>query len=284
MSSPEPQTPGRGARAAFEAAAASYDAHFEAGPGTPLLRLRVHELLRGLFPPGSRVLELNCGTGTDAIALARGGVHVMATDGAPRMISLVREKAYAEGLEAMISTQVLPLERLEDLVGTRFDGIFSNLGGLNCLADIRPLLHPLALLLPPGAPLALGLMGRFCLWETASSLASGDVGRALRRLRGSFPARVAERHFTVFYHSPGELRRRLGDAFVHERTLGLNILTPPPTSDRARRRLGRLLPLLEEADRLLSGIRPFHALGDHYVAVFRRTAAGASAGGLHPTA
>ena len=45
------------------------------------------ELLR-TFHPGQRVLEINCGTGIDAVSLGERGIRVLACDIAPRMIEL----------------------------------------------------------------------------------------------------------------------------------------------------------------------------------------------------
>ena len=46
-----------------------------------------------VFPPGARILEINCGTGNDAVFLARSGMHVTATDISPMMIEETKRKA-----------------------------------------------------------------------------------------------------------------------------------------------------------------------------------------------
>src|ERR1700683_5323588 len=51
--------------------------------------------LHSRFKSGARVLELNCGTGIDAIHLARRRVSVLACDISPRMIELARTEAMA---------------------------------------------------------------------------------------------------------------------------------------------------------------------------------------------
>src|SRR5439155_636698 len=50
-----------------------------------------HELDR-VFRPGQHILEINCGTGVDAIYLASRGVDVLACDSAPRMIEVARKR------------------------------------------------------------------------------------------------------------------------------------------------------------------------------------------------
>jgi ubiquinone/menaquinone biosynthesis C-methylase UbiE len=65
---------------AFDAIAQNYDRIFTHSILGKAQRLLVHEALRGYFRSGQRVLDLNCGTGEDAIHLASTGVSVVACD------------------------------------------------------------------------------------------------------------------------------------------------------------------------------------------------------------
>jgi SAM-dependent methyltransferase len=87
---------------AFDALAAEYDASFTATPLGTLLREAVWRRLDACFAPGDRVLELACGTGEDAVHLARRGVRVTAIDASPAMVETARRKVAAAGLEGMI--------------------------------------------------------------------------------------------------------------------------------------------------------------------------------------
>ena len=64
-----------------------------------------------LFQPGDQVLELGCGTGEDAIWLAKRGVRVLATDGSPAMLEATARKAQAEGVSELIETRRLDFTR-----------------------------------------------------------------------------------------------------------------------------------------------------------------------------
>ena len=57
--------------APFDGMAADYDRAFTASAVGKLMRSAVQRRLDVAFKPGERVLELNCGTGEDAIYLAR---------------------------------------------------------------------------------------------------------------------------------------------------------------------------------------------------------------------
>ncbi|MFN8472662.1 MAG: class I SAM-dependent methyltransferase [Anaerolineae bacterium] len=98
--------------APFDAAAATYDATFTETRLGRWLRDAVHAHLAALFPPGSRVLELGCGTGEDAVWLAQQEVNVVATDASTRMVEIARQKAAHAGVGDTISLGVL---RIEDL-------------------------------------------------------------------------------------------------------------------------------------------------------------------------
>ncbi len=54
-------------------------------------------------PPG-RALDLGCGTGTNAVALALRGWRVTGVDFAPRAVAMARRKAAAAGVDAAFHT------------------------------------------------------------------------------------------------------------------------------------------------------------------------------------
>src|SRR5438128_4624440 len=55
-----------------------------------------------VFRPGSRILELGCGTGRDAVALAQRGIRVDATDVSPAMIAATRARVLRENLSDLV--------------------------------------------------------------------------------------------------------------------------------------------------------------------------------------
>lgn len=63
--------------------------------------------------PGERVLEIGCGTGEAAVALARAGAVVTAVDLSPRMLDRTRQRLAAAGLSATLveaDGHALPVE------------------------------------------------------------------------------------------------------------------------------------------------------------------------------
>src|SRR5215471_7976723 len=62
------------------------------------------------FLSGQRVLELNCGTGIDALHLASRGVSVVACDISSRMIELARQRAAGSCFANLVDFHILPSE------------------------------------------------------------------------------------------------------------------------------------------------------------------------------
>jgi ubiquinone/menaquinone biosynthesis C-methylase UbiE len=256
---------------AFDALATRYDqlwTHTAAGRAQ---RHVVWKVLEDLFRPGDHILDLGCGTGEDALWLARRRLNVHAVDAAPRMIQQVRERAAAERLS--LETTVLPAEELRRLPGdTLFDGALADFGVLNCVEDVRALAMSLARLIRPGGKLVVVPMGRFCLWEALWYLSRLDPKRAFRRLRrGAVPTSLG---FAVFYRSVAETARAHQPWFLLERWSGAGLLAPPSYV----RLPEATVQGLARVDGWLGRWPLFRALADHRVLVFERTAAESPAG------
>ena len=63
------------------------------------------EMVERHVRPGSRILDIGCGAGREALGLARLGYRVVGIDVAPRMIEAARANAEREGLEIVFRVQ-----------------------------------------------------------------------------------------------------------------------------------------------------------------------------------
>ncbi|MDE3181169.1 MAG: methyltransferase domain-containing protein, partial [Acidobacteriota bacterium] len=189
--------------APFDYIAETYDETFTNSLIGRAQRDAVWRELDRCFLPGQRILELNCGTGVDAVHLAKRGVEVLACDAAPRMIEVARRRLTRLGIENLIELRVMATERIPGLEGADpFDGALSNFGGLNCVEDLRPVARNLGRLLRPGATALLCMLGRSAAWEIAWHLAQGKPRKAFRRFqRGGAIGRLAD-GVTVRVHYP----------------------------------------------------------------------------------
>jgi SAM-dependent methyltransferase len=256
----------------FDSMAADYDRSFSDTLIGTLMRRAVWRRLDACFRSGERVLELNCGTGEDAIYLGRRGVRVLATDIAPAMLDVTRGKVVQAGLERLVETQQLAIEDLrlsspQERIANQFDGALSNFGGLNCVADLAGVAAGLATCLRPGALALLCIMGPLVPWEWAWFLRRGQPGQAFRRLwRGG----VAWRGLTIRYPSPWELRRAFAPAFRLRRASAVGVLLPPSYAEGWAARHRRLLDHLNRWERRLEALPPLPWLADHYLLELER--------------
>ena len=258
-------------RHAFDAAAPYYDLAYENLEGIKRLRSITVQMFLHYFQPGRMLLELNCGTGTDAVFLAHQGIKVLATDLSPIMINEAQRKIESEGLREFIETQLLPFDALETLRGRLFDGAYSNLGGLNCTNDLDSIAASLSTLIRPRGYFIATVMPDFCLWETVAFVARFQWKRALRRRHPE--GSLASLHggtVRTYYHSPRKLFASFSLQFDLVETVGLNIFTPPPNSTQAYAALGRVMNLLEKLETMTAHLPMFSAMGDHFIMVLRR--------------
>lgn len=264
---------------AFDQIAADYDAAYGPEGNAVMGWMRQESLtfLKQTFPSGSSLLELGCGTGAEAVALARAGRCVIATDIAPRMAALTQAKAQAAGVGDRVQAIAMPASGAVALHPAQpFDGAYASFGGLNCEANLPAVGQALARLLKPDACFVTSIMGRTCLFEIAWYLAHLRPQRAFRRLRrGWQPAPVAGeegREVTVptRYLSVRDLNRAFGDDFAVEDVWALPLLLPPPYADRLFRQRWAVFSRVEPVERRLRHWWPWRHLGDHLVVVLRR--------------
>ena len=261
-------TGSRPPRAAFDAVAEAYDATMENNPVTARIRPVFWESLFRRFIPGDRVLELNCGTGTDAIKLAERGIHVTATDASPLMIEEARRKVVAHGLEKFITLRTMEFEALNALPDASFDGVFSNFGGLNCADRLPPVIEQVAAAVKPGRAFIACLLNRFSLWEMAGFAARGNLRQARRRFRSTpIGAAIGGRSVTIRYYSPQQVSGMMRPWFLTEEIYGLSIVSPSPNSRAFAEHHPALTERLLRLDARIRSLYPFCALGDHFTIV-----------------
>lgn len=254
----------------FDAVAATYDPTFTETAVGSAQRAQVALDLERRFHPGEHLLELNCGTGHDALALARRGIRVTAFDASPAMISVASEKLAASPELSNPQFGVLRNEDLRFISGC-FDGAFSNFAGLNCSRDWSDIASELQRLIKPGGHLLLCIMGRTCLWEIITSFLSYKPRRAIRRFFRFTTASIGGTPIEIYYPSVGEARKVLGNGFRLQSWRGIGAFVPPSYLNSVVQDRPRLLRLLQHLDMRLSGLPIIRNLADHVLLHFVRT-------------
>ena len=124
-------------RDAFDSVAADYDGPRGNNALIQDMRSEMWRTLDATFAPGSRLIDLGCGTGLDAVRMARVGHQVTATDWSQRMVERTRERAEREELANRVQAITVGAHELSRLDGqSQYDGAYSNLGALNCVPNL----------------------------------------------------------------------------------------------------------------------------------------------------
>lgn len=263
------------ALANFDSIAAHYDHLEAANPILQWMRQRVHRAALAAFHPQMRILEIGCGTGTDALFFARRGHHLVATEPSAEMLATARKKISHAGCAHYVDFMQIGAEQLQSLLEiygkNSFDGLFSNFGALNCVADLRGFAEASTQLLRPGGKMLLNIMPPVCPWEIVYFLLHLNVREALRRWRGrtekgGIAVRVGERYVQTYYHSCSSLKRTFSEGFEVMSQFGLGVLAPPPYLARNQ----KILRSLCWWDEKTSGLPPLRNMGDHMVMIFRK--------------
>jgi ubiquinone/menaquinone biosynthesis C-methylase UbiE len=260
--------------APFDVVAATYDDKFSSSAIGRAQRRSIWRKMDRTFEKGQRILEINCGTGIDAIHLADRGIEVMACDSAPGMIAVARRRLDSTSNRSLVDFRCLPTEQIALLVREGpYDGILSNFSGLNCVTDLKSAARDLAGLVKPGGKAVVCLFGRFCLWETSWYLAHGNFQKAFRRFRrkGIEATLAPGSAVTVHYVSVGELRRKFSPYFRLESWSGVGVAVPPPYLEALAVGFPRIFRFAENIDPLLGSCPGIRSLADHVVLTFERS-------------
>jgi ubiquinone/menaquinone biosynthesis C-methylase UbiE len=254
---------------AFDSLAERYDDLFTRSLIGRAQRDAVWKRAAEAFTPGDHVLELNCGTGEDALFLSRLGVVVTACDASEQMILQAIRRRELEAPHSEISFKVLPTEKIAELQApVMFDGVFSNFSGLNCVADLAEVAKQLSTCVRPGAPLLLCLSTRVCLWEIAWFLCHGEFNKAFRRCRGKATVSLGEFNVVVRYPSVRRLRGLFSPAFVLRSWTGIGVAVPPSYLEPWARKHPQRLNALRRLDRIICNWPGFRSIGDHVLLWF----------------
>lgn len=262
----------------FDEAAVSYDTIESHNSIFQWMRRRVHHAAAETFERGARLLEIGCGTGTDALFFARRGHQVIASDPSAGMLAVAKEKAALAGFAQQIEFKPVGAEQIENLLmeygRASFDGIFSNFGVLNCVADLRPFVSAASALLRPGGKILLNIMPPVCPWEFFYFLLKLQPSQALRRWRArsgtvGLSVRLGTRRVQTYYHSSIAVRKNFTPAFSLEQQFALGLFLPPPYLQKIMRQR-KLFELLLHGENEMTGWPLLRSWGDHVVLILQK--------------
>lgn len=190
--------------ASFDKAAVNYDTIFTNSEIGKLQRNLVYKQLSKQLDSVKDVLEINCGTGEDAIWLAKQNFKVTATDISHKMILEAKSKGNLENL----NFEVADINSIStSFPNNNFDLIFSNFGGLNCLSktELQEFFKNSGNLLSDKGIMILVIMPKNTIWEQFYFLAKAQFSNAFRRKKEFAIADVDGEKVPTYYYNPKDI-------------------------------------------------------------------------------
>jgi len=255
----------------FDHIATSYDAHFTRSVIGQLQRKRVWSYLEKITPQlkGLEILELNCGTGEDAILFSEKGFNIVATDVSEEMLKLTSQKANQFSMQNKITSHYLDLDSVDETVfDKKFDLIFSNFGGLNCInpESLQKLMLKIPKLLSPQGRFVAVIMPKLCLWESLYFLFKLKFLKAFRRWTSKdVKADLQGAIIKTWYYRPGQIKKWTKNDFECISTGPIGFALPPSYMENFLTKRPGFLRRLDRLEKKLSRYSILSGMADHYL-------------------
>ena len=258
-------------KADFDEAAAHYDSTFTHSIIGQLQRTLVYNQLQPLLTDKEirSILEINCGTGEDAIWLAGQNSKVTATDISNKMIAMAKAKQTHDDV-TFLQVDINDLSVF--FQNEKFDLIFSNFGGLNCLSEIQMELFfkNASQLLTKKGKLVLVIMPRNTLWEQGYFLFKGKLNSVFRRKKASVIANVDCEKVITYYYNPKEILTLADYYFDVKQQNPIGFFVPPSYMEPFFKNKPRFIAMLNAFEKKITSCRFLAKYADHYLIAFQK--------------
>jgi ubiquinone/menaquinone biosynthesis C-methylase UbiE len=255
----------------FDHIARSYDSLFTNSAIGQLQRAHVWGYIEKIIPElnGFDMLELNCGTGEDAMLFGDRGFSIVATDISEEMLKVTQQKVRQFSMQHRISSQYLDLDSFDEtFFNKKFDLIFSNFGGLNCINpdSFKNLLSKIPMALKPGGRFIGVIMPKVCLWESLYFLMKFSPSRAFRRLTDQeVVVNLNGVYMTTWYYSPAQIAEWSGQHFKQVNRKPVGIALPPSYLENFFSKRPKLLAMMNRLEHRFGSFSSLSSLSDHFL-------------------
>lgn len=256
----------------FDHIAKNYDIDFTHSEIGKLQRKSVYKYLEKL-PNKLNILELNCGTGEDAIWFASKGNTVLATDISEEMIKVA--KAKTKGIDN-IKIKQLDIKNVHVILSNpeisgekpQFDLIFSNFGGLNCLnkQELQDFFVSVSKLLSENGKIILVIMPKNTLWESLYFLLKGHFKNVFRRnTNKGINVNIEGKDVKTWYFNPSEIKKLGNESFKLVKTRPIGFFLPPSYLEKYFKKHKRFLSILDTLEKQINKFGFLARFSDHYL-------------------
>jgi ubiquinone/menaquinone biosynthesis C-methylase UbiE len=260
------------AETAFSAQSGIFDELYSGNTIVNYKRERVRNHVLQYLADDSYILELNSGTGEDALFFAQQGHRVHATDISTGMQQELKQKVKNAEFEEKVSNELCSYTQLQQLKNKGpYDLIFSNFAGLNCTSELNKVLASFNSLLKPGGMVTLVILPGFCLWEVFL-IFKGKFRTAFRRFfsKKGAKANVEGVNFKCWYYNPSFIVRKLKYSFDLLSIEGLCTIVPPSYIEEFAEKHPAVYRFLKKKEDYLKSRWPWKYIGDYYIITLQK--------------
>jgi ubiquinone/menaquinone biosynthesis C-methylase UbiE len=256
-------------KADFDSAAKNYDTSFTNSEIGKLQRNLVHFHLKKHLNTKKNILEINCGTGEDAIWLANQNHKVIATDISEKMIEVAKSKIKLDNL----TFEVADINSIsEQYKNEKFDLLFSNFGGLNCLSnsEMRTFFENSSRIVSEKGKLILVIMPKNTLWEQLYFLLKLDFKNAFRRKKEKAIANVDGENVKTYYFNPKDIVNLSNSNFEFISAKPIGFFVPPSYLEPFFKNKKRILNFLNTLENKIKNTSFLSKYADHYIITLQK--------------
>lgn len=255
--------------ASFDNAAGNYDQTFTNTDIGKMQRNLVYAGLSKHLNTVQNILEINCGTGEDAIWLTKQNFKVTATDISSKMIEVAKSKTTFSNLNFAIVDINSIAATFE---GEKFDLLFSNFGGLNCVSksQLQNFFENIGSILSEKGKLVLVIMPKNTVWERFYFLVKAQFLNISRRKKESVTVPVEGENVTTYYYNPKDIVNLSEANFETMSIKPIGFFVPPSYLEgffKNKKGLLRFLNTLEQGIKNWSFLSKY---ADHYIIVLQK--------------
>jgi SAM-dependent methyltransferase len=259
---------------AFDSASEEYDYTISHNYINTWIRKRSVRELCKLTRQDDILLEIGCGTGTEAIQISNRVTGIVATDISEKMLQILKKKALAKKLDRKIIGVRARASEISTVVGYLPKGkvrvAYSFNGALNCEPDLDKFPEQLSKIIDKGGYFVCSIRNTLCLPEILSHSLVFQFDKTVTRKNQPTMVSVGGTDIPSYYYPPESFARPFRPHFRIRKMIGLPAFLPPAYLNDYYLRTGIVRPVLEKLEFALGERFPFNRLGDQTLFVFQK--------------
>jgi len=218
---------------------------------------------------GFEILELNVGSGDDALLFGEKDFNIVATDISEVTHKVTIQKNSAISFQGTISSQYLDLEGINETVfHKKFDLVFSNFGGINSMSPevAQKLFQRIPAILKPGGRVIALAMSRFCLWESLYFLHRMEFKKIFRRwTNDGVKGYLNNQSQRMWFYSPAQVKAWTKNTFKVKRVVPVGMALPPLSLEGLFTSRKKLLLRLNALEKRLKNFSLCSGVSDNFL-------------------